>query len=187
MKAGYIRVSSQQQCLDRQMVLMQEMGVEKVYSEKASGKSAARPELQAMLSYLRDGDTLIVESISRLARSTRDLLNILDILTGKGVVFISNKEHLDTSTPQGRFMLTVFGALAELERESTLQRQREGIDVAKTKGKHLGRPKAELPPQWDEVYRLWKQDRITATAAMLQLHLKRTTFYKLVKESQESA
>jgi DNA invertase Pin-like site-specific DNA recombinase len=84
-------------------------------------------------------------------------------------------------------MLTVFGALAELERESTLQRQREGIDVAKTKGKHLGRPKAELPPQWDEVYGLWKQDRITATAAMLQLHLKRTTFYKLVRESQKSA
>jgi DNA invertase Pin-like site-specific DNA recombinase len=164
--------------------MMLELGVDKVYSEKTSGRSTDRPELQAMLGQLRQGDTLAVESISRLARSTRDLLNIIDILSKQGVVFISLKENLDTSTPQGQFMLTIFAAVSQLERDSILQRQKEGIQVAKEKGKHLGRPKAEFPPQWNEIYSLWRDERITAAAAMKQLKLKRTTFYALVKRAE---
>jgi len=184
MKVSYLRVSSTDQHLDRQEKLMADLGVDKIFAEKLSGKSINRPELQAMLEFLREGDTLVVESISRLARSTRDLLSIIDSLKSKGVVFISQKEHMDTSTPQGKFMLTVFGALAELERESILQRQKEGIAVAKSKGKHLGRPKAEYPTQRDEVFGLWREDKLTAVAAMKQLGLKRTTFYSLAKRAE---
>ena len=89
-----------------------------------SGKNANRPELKAMLEYVRDGDTLYIESISRLGRSTRDLLNIIDVLQRKGVTLVSSKENIDTNTPQGRFVLSIFAALSELEREQTLQRQR---------------------------------------------------------------
>lgn len=129
-KIGYIRVSSIGQETARQDQLMQEIGVDKIFSEKLSGKSANRPELKNMLSYVREGDTLYVESISRLSRSIRDLLRIVDELQGKKVKLVSQKEALDTGTPQGRFVLSIFGALAELEREQTLQRQHEGIALA---------------------------------------------------------
>ena len=89
-----------------------------------------------MLEYVREGDTLYIESISRLGRSTRDLLNIIDVLQRKQVTLVSSKENIDTNTPQGRFVLSIFAALSELEREQTLQRQREGIAIAKSQGKY---------------------------------------------------
>jgi len=101
---------------------MKELGVEKFFIEKISGKNAERPELKRMLDYVREGDTLVVESISRLSRSIRDLLWIIDKLERSGVTFVSQKEAIDTSSPQGRFVLAIFGALSELEREQTLQR-----------------------------------------------------------------
>ena len=104
-----------------------------------SGKNTNRPELQKMMEYVRRGDTVIVESISRFARNTRDLLELVEKLSAKGVEFVSKKEAIDTTTPTGKFMLTVFGAVAELEREYTLQRQREGIAIAKANGIYKGR------------------------------------------------
>lgn len=140
MKVGYIRVSTEEQNTIRQEILMQDLGVERVYIDKASGKSrTGRPQLEAMMDFVREGDVVIVESISRFARSTRDLLTLVEQLTEKGVGFVSQKESIDTNTPQGKFMLTVFGAMAELEREQTLQRQREGIAAAKAAGKYKGR------------------------------------------------
>lgn len=117
---GYIRVSSSQQNTARQHIDLSSAGItiDKVYEEKASGKNTERPQLKAMLQYVREGDTVYVESFSRLARSTRDLLNIIEELNSKGVQFVSLKENVDTSTPQGKFMLTVFAGLAELEREA---------------------------------------------------------------------
>ena len=112
MKVGYVRVSTEEQNTIRQEVLMAELGVEKIYIEKASGKNAERKELKAMMDYVREGDTVIVESISRFARSTKDLLTLVAELTAKSVEFVSMKESIDTTTPQGRFMLTVFGAMA---------------------------------------------------------------------------
>ena len=135
MKVGYIRVSTEEQNTIRQEILMKDLGVERVYMDKASGKSrTGRPQLEAMMDFVREGDVVIVESISRFARSTRDLLTLVEQLTEKGVGFVSQKESIDTNTPQGKFMLTVFGAMAELEREQTLQRQREGIAAAKAAG-----------------------------------------------------
>lgn len=136
---GYIRVSTQEQNTIRQELLMESLGVDEVYIDRISGKNTNRPELQKMLDYVRRGDTVIVESISRFARNTRDLLELIEQLTAKGVEFISKKEAIDTTTSAGKFMLTIFGAVAELERDYLLQRQKEGIAAAKTQGKYTGR------------------------------------------------
>ena len=127
MKIGYIRISTTDQNIARQELLMEQLGVDEVYIDRMSGKNTNRPELQRMMEYVRRGDTVIVESISRFARNTRDLLELVEKLSAKGVEFVSKKEAIDTTTPTGKFMLTVFGAVAELEREYILQRQREGI------------------------------------------------------------
>ena len=139
MQVGYIRISTVGQNTARQEVLMRELGVEKVFVDRMSGKSADRPELKAMMAFVRQGDTVVVESISRFARNTKDLLELVEQLTAKGVEFISKKEAIDTTTPTGKFMLTIFGAVAELEREYILQRQAEGIAIAKQQGVYQAR------------------------------------------------
>ena len=178
-KIGYARVSTLEQNLDRQADALEALNLDRVFSDKMSGKTADRPGLQSMLDFLREGDVLYVESISRLARSTRDLLSIVESLDQKGIGFVSLKEQIDTGSPQGKFVMTLFGALAELERATIHQRQREGIEAAKARGRRLGRPKAEYPSEWERVYNDWKGGTITATAAMKALGLHRTTFYML--------
>ena len=126
MKVGYIRISSADQNTARQEVLMNSLGVEQVYIDKMRGKNMDRPELKKMMSFVREGDTVIAESISRFARNTRDLLDLVEQLTKKKVEFVSKKEAIDTTTPTGKFMLTIFGAVAELELEYILQRLRSG-------------------------------------------------------------
>jgi DNA invertase Pin-like site-specific DNA recombinase len=186
MNIGYVRVSTDDQNTIRQEVLMAEMGVEKVYIEKASGKSIDRPALKEMLAFVREGDILVVESISRFARNTRDLLSLIEQLTAKGVVFVSQKEAIDTNTPTGMFMLTVFGAVAELEREYLLARQREGIAEAKKAGKYKGRkPIAVDRAKFRAVYSQWKAGDITAVAAQRKLNLSSNTFYRRVKEFEK--
>ncbi len=139
MKLGYVRCSSADQNPARQEEILKEAGCEKIFVDRMSGKDTNRPQLQKMLEYVREGDVLYVESISRLARSTRDLLNLIDQLQQKDVAFESQKEKIDTTTPQGKFMLTVFAAMADLEREQIRQRQKEGIAIAKAAGKYSGR------------------------------------------------
>ncbi len=131
-----------------------------------------------MMNYVRRGDTVIVESISRFARNTRDLLDLVERLTEKQVEFVSRKEAIDTTTPTGKFMLTVFAAVAELEREYILQRQREGIAIAKTKGKYTGRKPMPLPDNFKRVVSRWRAGEITAAEAMRQTGLKPNTFYR---------
>lgn len=180
-KIGYQRVSTDEQCLDRQEDAFAALGVEKVFSDKASGKTADRPGLRAMLDFVRQGDVLYIESISRLGRNVRDLLDIVATLETKGVQLVSAKEQLDTSTPMGRCLLQIMAAMAEMERASLLERQREGIQAAKRRGKHLGRPKVQRPPEWGKVVAQWQEGKITATAAIRALGISRTSFYKLVK------
>lgn len=182
MRVGYIRVSTKEQNTARQEVLMKELQVDKIYIDKLSGKDTNRPMLQEMLSYVREGDIVIVESISRFARNTKDLLNLIEQLDSKSVKFISKKEAIDTSTATGKFMLTVFGAMAELEREYILDRQKEGIAIAKEEGKYKGRQKIEVGKDFERVYKRWKDDDITAKRAMQLLDLKPNTFYRRVKE-----
>ncbi len=180
MRIGYIRVSTQEQNTIRQEILMERPGVDELCIDRASGKNAQRPELQKMMEYVRRGDTVIVESISRFARNTRDLLELVERLAGKGVEFISQKEAIDTTTPTGKFMLTVFGAVAELEREYILQRQREGIAAAKSQGRYKGRKPIE-PPGLDAVMRRWRAGELTAAEAMRKLNLSPSTFYRKAK------
>ncbi len=180
MKIGYIRISTADQNTARQELLMEQLGVDEVYVDRMSGKNTTRPELQKMMEYVRRGDTVIVESISRFARNTRDLLELVEQLSAKGVEFISKKEAIDTTTPTGKFMLTVFGAVAELEREYILQRQREGIAIAKANGVYRGR-KPIQPPEFEKVMTRWQRREITATEAMRQMGMSKSTFYRRVK------
>lgn len=161
---------------------MAELGVEKVFIDRISGKNTDRPELKEMMGFVRNGDTVSVESISRFARNTKDLLELVEQLTAKGVEFVSRKEAIDTTIPTGKFMLTVFGAVAELEREYTLQRQAEGIAIAKEQGVYKGR-KPIVRPEFENIVSLWRQGNITAVEAMNRLDMKPSTFYRKVKEA----
>ena len=123
-----------------------------------------------------------MKSISRFARNTRDLLELVDMLTEKGVEFISKKENIDTTTPAGKFMLTVFAAVAELERGYILDRQREGIAIAKSEGKYKGRPPKKIDEDlWNELYARWKNGEITAVEFMRKVGLRKSAFYERVK------
>lgn len=177
MKIGYIRVSTEEQNTVRQEVLMSELGVDEIYIDRASGKSTDRLKLKEMLGYIRKGDVVIVESISRFARNTRDLLELVEILNKKEVVFVSKKEAIDTNTPTGKFMLTVFGAVAELEREYILSRQREGIEIAKKQGKFKGRKPIDCS-KFTPVFEKYKKGELSAKEAMKITGLKKSTFYR---------
>ena len=182
-KIGYIRVSTEHQETARQQEIMGSNHVDRIFSEKLSGANTDRPQLKAMLDYVREGDTLYVESISRLGRSTKDLLNIIDTLTDKGVTLISHKEKIDTDTPAGKFMLTVFAALSQLEREQLKQRQREGIEIAKAQGKYTGRK--PIPTDWTrfgQLYGEWRAKHITGRDFMRRMNMSANTFYRRVRE-----
>ena len=183
MKVAYERVSTAGQSTLRQEVMMQEHQIEKVFSEKVSGKNRNRPELQKMLEFVREGDVVVIESISRLARSTRDFLNILDELEKKQVALVSLKEQIDTATPTGRFLVSIFAALAQLEREQILTRQKEGVAAQKAAGTYTGgRPRTQINKrQFDAVVSKWRSGEISAVRAMEELSMKKSTFYRMVK------
>lgn len=182
-KVGYVRVSTKEQNTARQEILMQELGVDKIFIDKMTGRSIARPQLQEMLNYVREGDTLIVDSISRLARSTKDLLDIVEKLTAKGVQFVSKKETIDTQTPAGKFMLTVFAALYELEVENTRLNREEGIAAAKAAGKYKGRKPIEVDEVlFEKEYRDWRNGNTAPKFMMKRLGLKPATFWRRVKD-----
>lgn len=184
MKVAYIRVSSQDQNEERQIEMMKEHGIEKSYIEKTSGATKDRPKLIEMLSFVREGDSIFIESFSRLARNTMDLLSIVKDLSEGGITLISLKERIDTSTPQGKLMLTMFGALAEFERDLIKERQAEGIAVARLNNKQLGRPRVEITEAFKKAYKQWKEGTITAVKAMELSKLTKPTFYRLVKEHE---
>jgi len=182
MQVGYVRVSTVEQNTARQESLMRELGAERVFIDHASGRDLERPELKKLLEFVREGDSVVVESVSRFARNTRELLRLVGLLNEKWVHFISRKESIDTNSPAGKFMLTVFGAMAELERDHILQRQAEGVAIAKRLGKYKGRKKIEVDKnKFRGVYEDWKAGKITAVKAMSRLNLTRNTFYRRVK------
>ena len=184
MKVGYVRISTREQNTARQDELMKSLEVEKVYTDKISGKSKDRPELQKMMDFVREGDILVVESISRFARNVRDLLDLTAALGEKKVQFISQKENIDTSTSAGKFVLTVFGAMAELEREYIRDRQKEGIEIAKAEGRMKGRPKKQID-DFESVYNDVKAGKLSATKAAKQLGISRSTWYRKAREYED--
>ena len=185
MNIAYVRVSTIEQNEDRQIKALEVHNIEKWFIEKVSAKDTNRVKLQEMLEFVREGDSIYIHDFSRLARSTSDLLNIVDKLKSKGVNLVSNKENIDSGTPTGKLMLTMIGAINEFERTNLKERQLEGIEIAKQKGKYKGRKRIEKPENWDEVYKEWARREITAVNAMELLGLKRNTFYKLIKLERE--
>lgn len=182
MKVGYYRCSTDEQNPARQQEILKDMGCEKMFSDMLSGKDRNRPGLEEMLKFVREGDIVCVESISRLARSTKDLLNIIDELKEKGTGFVSQKENIDTDTPQGKFMLTVFAAMADLERSQIRQRQAEGIAIAKKEGKYKGRiPKPFDEYEFEQLYKQWKAGDITQKYMCKRLKMSRQTLYNNIK------
>lgn len=184
MKVGYVRISTREQNTARQDVLMEKLGVERVYVDKLSGKDTQRPELQKMMDFVREGDTVVVESFSRFARNLRDILELTESLEKKGVKFISQKENIDTCGAAGRLMLQIFGALAEFERETILERQAEGIAIAKAEGRMTGRPRKAVDT-FETVYQEYREKKISASEGARRLKIARSTWYRKVREYED--
>ena len=189
MKRAYVRVSTVEQNEDRQIEGLKRHGVDKWYTEKVSGKNTKdRKQFQLMLSELEEGDIVLVHDLSRLARSTKDLLEIVDILNEKHVSLVSNKENIDTNTPTGRLMLTMIGAIAEFERTNLLERQREGIAIAKRKGayQNCGRKEKEIDQEKFSVCMAkLLAGAITKSAMAAELGVSRPTLNRILKGVSE--
>lgn len=184
MNIAYVRVSTLHQNTDRQEVELEKYNINKWFKEKVSAKDTNRPQLKAMLEFAREGDTIYIKDFSRLARSTKDLLAIVESLNSKNINLVSLKENLDTSTPTGKLMLTMIGAINEFERQNILERQKEGIAIAKKKGKYS--KKKPLPSNFAELYKQLKEGTISVAEMTRQLGNKsRTTTYKQIKEYEE--
>jgi len=191
---GYARVSTKDQNLDRQIKELLEQGINEreIYADKQSGKDFNRPKYQALKNVLREGDTLIIKSIDRLGRNYIEILNEWKEITKdiKANIKVLDMPLLDTTqnpeTLTGTFVadlvLQILSYVAQTERDFNKKRQAEGIAIAKEKGKHLGRPKAEKPDNWNEVIKQWENGEITAVKAMELTGTTKSTFYKLLKE-----
>lgn len=179
MNIAYVRVSSLDQNTDSQLAALQKYNIEKIFEEKISGKDMNRPQLQMMMDFVREGDTVFIYDFSRLARSTKDLLGIVERLQKKHVNLVSIKEQFDTTSATGKLMLTMIGAINEFQREIQREKQAEGIAIAKRKGKYKGRKKIDYPKCWEEYYSLYKTRNLTAVQAMALMGLKKNTFYNL--------
>lgn len=195
---GYARVSSKEQNLDRQLKALIEHGVDErdIITDKASGKSLQRDGYQILKErMLREGDTLVVKSLDRLSRNKEHIKQELEYFKLHHIrVKVLDLPTTLADLPEGQewvfeminnILIEVLSSIAEQERLTIKQRQAEGIAIAKEKGKHLGRPAAQFPPDWDEIYQKWICKEITAVDAIALLGLKRSTFYKLVKRQEK--
>ena len=182
MKIAYIRVSTAEQNEARQYAALKHCGIEKYYSEKISGKNTERPQLIKMMEEVRKGDTIFVEDFSRLARSTEDLLRIVRELNEKGVGLVSLKENLDTGTPVGELMLTVIAAINQFERKNMLERQREGIAIARARGVYKGRRAIPLPHDFCVYYEKWKRREISKAQIARMIGVSRPTCDRFLAE-----
>lgn len=178
---AYVRVSTAEQNEDRQVRALKKHSIDEWFTEKVSAKDVNRPKLQEMIRFVRKGDTIYVMDFSRLARSTSDLLSIVKEIEGKGANIKSLKENFDTSTPTGKLMMTMMAAIAEFERENILERQREGIAIAKAAGKYKGRNKITIP-DFKEYYDLYMRRQITKSGIAKKLKISRPTVDRLIKE-----
>lgn len=178
---GYARVSTTDQSLDIQIEQLQGVKVDKIFSEKASGIKEDRPVLNEMMNYVRQGDTLVVSKLDRIARSTKHLLGIVDSLEKKGVAFKVLNINLDTGTPTGKLMLTMLGAIASFEREMMLERQAAGIIRAKSLGKYKGR-KATAREKTAQVIELLSSG-MTKQSVADELNIGVASVYRILKEA----
>lgn len=182
---AYVRVSTAEQNEQRQIEALEKHHIDKWFIEKVSGKDTNRPRLQDMLDYIREDDTVYIHDFSRLARSTKDLLEIVELFQKKNVHLVSNKENLDTSTPTGKLMLTMIAAINEFERQNLLERQREGIAIAKKAGKYKGGQVKKIDEKmFNAAYEKYKTRQINKVQFAKELQISRPTLDKLLKEKE---
>ena len=179
-KVGYIRVSTIEQNEARQTEALSSVGVDKIFMDKASGKDTNRPQHKQMLEYIREGDIVYVTELSRLGRSTSDLLNIITQMKARGVSFQSLKEKIDTDSPAGKLQLTMLAAIAEFERDMIHERQAEGIAIAKKEGKYKGRKPVAV-----DIESIQKKHDMGVPLAVIarENKISRTTLYKLIRKN----
>ncbi len=185
-KVAYVRVSTAEQNEARQREALAVQGIDKWFIEKASGKNTNRPEFQKMLDWVREGDTIYIHDLSRIARSTKDLLELLDVLREKGVSLVSDKESIDTSTATGKLLVTMVAAINEFERANLLERQREGIAIAKRDGKYKGR-KAVTVPDLPRHYERYQRREVSKAALARELGISRPTLDRLFSDYENKS
>ncbi len=185
-KVAYVRVSTAEQNEARQREALAVRGIDKWFIEKASGKNTDRPEFQKMLDWVREGDTIYIHDLSRIARSTKDLLDLLDVLREKGVALVSDKESIDTSTATGKLLVTMVAAINEFERANLLERQKEGIAIAKREGKYKGR-KAVTVPDLPRHYERYQRREVSKAALARELGISRPTLDRLFSDYNSCA
>ncbi|MCJ7687914.1 MAG: recombinase family protein [Clostridiaceae bacterium] len=185
MNIAYVKISTIEQNESRELEDLKKYDIDKWFSEKVSSKDTNRPVLKRMIEFARKDDIIYIHSLDRIARSTKDLLNIVEQLQVKGIHLVSSKENIDTTTATGKLMLTMIDSINTFERANMLERQREGISIAKENGVYKGRKAIRYPNNWFVIYSQYKTRVLTGTKAMNLLGLKRNTFYKLLKKYEE--
>ena len=180
---AYVRVSTVEQNEARQIESLNKYQIDKWFMEKVSAKDTNRPELQNMIDYIREGDTVYIHDFSRLARSTKDLLQLVELFNNKGISLVSTKENLDTSTPTGKLMLTMIAAINEFERMNLLERQREGIAIAKRQGKYKGRKEIRIT-DFEAHFQRYMNRVVNKSELAKELQISRPTLDKLIREHE---
>lgn len=181
---GYARVSTKQQDLDRQLDLLEEYNCTEVLTEKISGAKSNRPELERLKDKVRDGDIIVIESFSRLGRSTKDLIELVDFFNSKNVKLISIKENFDTTTPQGKLMMTMFQIISQFERDLIAQRTKEGLKSARARGRKGGRPRVG-EKKIDKALRLYNSGEYTISEIVEMSGISQSTIYRYIRKNQE--
>lgn len=185
MKIGYARVSTQDQNLDRQLDNLKAAGCERIFNEKMTGTKSDRPELKTLLLTLRSGDVLVIDSFSRLSRSTKDLLELVDKLTAMGVHLVSLKENLDTTTATGKLMLTMLSALSQFERDLIAERTVDGLKAARARGRCGGRPRLGTDKDKKQALAMYHANVMTNGEIAAKFGISLRTFSRWIKEEKQ--
>lgn len=180
---GYARVSTKQQDLSRQLDLLSHYNCIEILTEKITGSKADRPELIRLKDKVRPGDTLIIESFSRLGRSTKDLIEIVEYFENKDVKLISIKENFDTNTPQGKLMITVFQAFSQFERDIIIQRTKEGLESARARGRKGGRPRVK-EPSINKALKLYNSKEYSISEIVSMTGISQATLYRYIRNTK---
>ena len=177
---GYARVSTEQQNLDRQLDMLQKYGVDFIYNEKMTGTKRNRPELEKLLERLTEGDTVVVESLSRLSRSTKDLIWLMETFNSKCVNLVSLKESIDTTTSTGKLLFTLMSAIAQFERDVIADRTREGLNSARARGRKGGRPRTDSE-KLRKAIKLYNTQQYSLAEIEDMTGVKRSTLYRGIR------
>ncbi len=178
---GYARVSTEAQNLDRQLDALEKYGIDMIYNEKMTGTKKNRPELTKLLDRITEGDTVVVESLSRLGRSTKDLIELTETFQSKGVNLVSLKESIDTNSPTGKLLFTLMSAIAQFERDVIADRTREGLKSARARGRNGGRPKADAE-QVRKAIKLYNTGQYSVKEIEELTGIKKSTLYRNLRE-----